>query len=192
MSALFNQTNLAPGSAFATGTGSNTSNFPSGITLGQNSMVPSADTINVNVSQFNIVDSGNSPSVLQLTGGEMLMYDPGTGAQYPILLSQYDPNPNPNLRLSYNFVNTINSKYTVGSSTAGRNFIQYGANQLDGAGSYTVSMPDGYSNGTNYTVLLTQTSGAPTQIPWAKITSSNSFEIAGDSNATISWLAMGQ
>lgn len=218
MSALFNQTNIAPGTAFATGGGGGGLNNPVPEIVFQPSTQygPDSTTLASGFQPFNgspmvavfntggnlgplqvggqlqVQQAGNSPSTalyrVLYTADGVTWVQANTGSSFNWMALNNSTAGNFNLTNLFQY----NNLYPIGSgSKVGNNKIEYGQVKLDGAGNYDVSILSAFSN-QNYSIALTQTSGAPTQIPWAKITDSNAFTIAGDANAVITWMAIGQ
>ena len=210
MSALFNQTNLAPATPFATGgglpptvqnivfapaTGSNT--VSNQIASGFN---PFDGTNNVAVfngangqlarlqvgGNLEVQETGNGPSTalqrILYAATDITWQQPNTGTSIPFMEVVAS-----NSSFQLQNMSAINNNKIITGSTAG--LIQYGSATLSG-GSNAVSLTTPYAS-SNYTVILTQTSGQPTITPWAKITSSSTFEIAGDATAGVSWMTIG-
>lgn len=205
MSALFNQTNIAPGTAFATGGGSS-SNFPQGIIVGANNRGINTVGIPTNSNALGCINF-STMNADPWVGSLLYAGLPSTGyvsMDYQSIAATNSGSVDtflvvdqPNVGTGANVfelrkISQYNSLYPLGcGSKVGTNFMEYGNATLDGTGSVTVSLLAGYSN-TAYSVALTQTSSQPTISPWAKIIASNRFEIAGDVGATVSWMTIGQ
>jgi len=86
MATLFNQTNLSPGTSFAGsgGGGSNTSNFPTGITIGSNILAPTNSGTGF---QFNapILQGGNLNGQIALSNQGLGFIQPNTGVSIPCI-----------------------------------------------------------------------------------------------------------
>ena len=205
MSIYFNQTNLTPGTAFSGGGGGGNTFQNLTISEGGNLDIWNSQNLGTDIRFF--LNSNNSTYTYLLAGN--------TGTNPAIAVSVLDNSGNydtmvmgslllggrgtpysipPTCVLNGNAftgVSTINGYAPLASAVSGTNVVNYGSQTLDSSGSGIVTLSNAYSS-TNFTVTLTQTSGAPTAIPWAKITASNSFEIAGDSNADVSWMTIGK
>jgi hypothetical protein len=213
MSIYFNQTNLAPGTAlFSTGgggsgsnfpsgistpsivglssingaaysSGGGGSNFPSGITIGNGSITPEgSEGVMIMNNQIRVGGGGVTANTI-ITPSEVYFQVAGTGSTKDFVVFDGDTNTLSNIA-------GINGGAPV--VAMGNNMVTtaFGVETLDAGGLATVTLPTPYKD-TGYTVLLTMMSGQPTIAPWAKITSNDTFEIAGDSNAGVGWATFG-
>jgi len=200
MSIYFNQTNITPGTTFSTGGGGGGSNFPDGINVGT-SPTATLDIFGVvGVATLAALDSNGDPGPFQANA----LYAGNTPAGYASLLGD---------RLNFNTSNSgtaytaigfdgidkmslqnvasINGNAPVVSGGSNLQLIQYGTEALDGAGNASVLLPQAYKTQNSFIVLLTQDSTPPTAVPYVTNTSNNSFNITGDSNASMNWMSIG-
>lgn len=137
MSALFNQTNIAPGSAFASGGGGN--NFPLGITT---PTISGLNTINGAAypppgytpnPQFSTIEL-RSPTV----GGGLIQFDLNPGVSATQMLPLYFTSGQGGYDLTLSIIDSTTNQYVP----LGTNGVRLGTQQ-------TQNVPYGYVEGTN-------------------------------------------
>ena len=217
MSIYFNQTNVTPGTAFASGGGGGANPTFGSVTFSLNqpssgiytdalggsfdpytgsNMVCAYASDTGNLGQIQIAnylevqDGGNSSSsALNRTryglDGITWVSASNVITTTPLVIEQSQGT------CSISKLTNINSICPVLTDASGIGFLFSGTATLDSGGVATISLPQAYGT-LNFQVLLTQMSGAVTTTPWAKITTLSNFEIAGDSNADISWMTIGR
>lgn len=217
MSIYFNQTNLSPGTAIATGGGS----LPINPVFASVQFTPAlsgnptdSDTLG---QGFDPYSGNNMVSVVQkssenlgplLVGDSVQVQQGGNGPSTALYRMLYDCDgitwEQANTGTSFGFMAVDPAKQTFGLSNiatvngnppvnvAGNSTatMAFGTENLGVAGTATITIPFSYKD-TSYSVVVTQVSGQPTIAPWAKINGVNTFDLAGDSNADVSWITMG-
>jgi hypothetical protein len=171
------------------GTGAGGNEFPGGIIIGSppttgGAINPVANNATILVRAAALqVGADIAENRIQITP-DGVNHITSSQDSYPIILFGTD---NANL----DFISEVNGYPVITSGNQHALQTAQGQGTADSGGQLVVNLINPFQD-TTYSVFGTRIDAAPTNIIWARITNSGTFQINTDANAEICWIAVGR